>query len=349
MILTDVYEDLKKIVGAEHVSAEPAVLDSYVWQSLPGEDADIWLQRPLAVVLPGSAEEVLEVVRICREADLKCVAYATGWGVFGAPTSEDVVQLDLTRMNRILEIDPENLVAVVEPGVCAAQLQAEAFKLGLNLDMPPDGPCGSPLSAGLSALEYVSPEGETVRRSDTEVGAEPIEGIFIRGTVKLREWPGPAGLDMRGLLFDAEMEIPESIRFYLCFFPDATAETEAGLALENEHVGYLTNYAAFGSLVYCLAPNLFGALAETETLGGLLRKVLGNACAIMLAGAMEDLQKQETSLREIVERFGGIMLGTQAAPRLTALLIASHLRAAAVPRAGRGWGTPSTFLEQLQV
>ncbi len=349
MIRTTIYQDLEKIVGAENVSAEPAVLDSYVWQSLPGEDADIWLHRPLAVVLPGSAGEVREVAMLCREEGLRCTAYATGWGVFGAPTSEDVVQLDLTRLNNIVAIDVEKRIAVVEPGVCAAQLQAEALKVGLNVDLPSDGPCGSPLSASLLSIEYVAPDGELISLDGPDLTAEPIEGIIIKGTVALRDWPGPARLEMRGLLFDAELEVPDSIRFYLCFFPDATTETEAGLALDTEHVGYLVNYAAFGSLVYCLAPNLFTAVAETEALGGILRKVLANACAIMLVGDGPGLQQQEASLREIVERFRGVVVSTLAAPRITALLIASHLRAAAVPRAGRGWGTPSTFLEQLQV
>jgi glycolate oxidase len=371
MIRADVYEELEKIVGTDYVSREPAVLDSYVWQSLPGEDPDIWLQRPLAVVLPASKEEVQAVMRVCDRNALRCAAFATGWGAFSAPMSEDVVQLDLTRMNRIIEIDTEKKAATIEPGVCAAQLQVETMKVGLNINIPRSGPCGSPLSTALTipasgseeigpvestvdlvAIEYVLPSGEILTLGDADELPGSLHGqaVITKGMVKLCDWPGPAEIPIKGLLFDAEVEVPESIRFYLCFFPDAASEAEANDMLASEHVGYITNCAAFGSLLYMLAPNLFEGIAETEVLGGLIRKVLGNASVVMLASASsEGFDTQEKALTDIVQRAGGVIVGTREAPRITALLLASYLRSAAVPRAGRGWGTASTFLEQLKV
>lgn len=361
MIETGIYTGLEEIVGADYVSREPAVLDSYVWQSLPGEDPDIWLKRPAAVVLPGSIEEMQAVVTLCGRNGLRCSSYATGWGAFGAPMSDDVVQLDLNRMNRILSIDAEKRVAIVEPGVCAAQLQAEAMKLGLNVRMPQDGPCGSHLWEGgsdkeasggneeLLAAEYVLPDGEISSMSDIAAGI-PDRAIVVRGTVRLQEWPGPSEIKIDGLLFDAKAEVPDSTRFYICFFPDSDSEERAGETLESEHVGYLSNYASFGSLVYCLVPNLFAKVAETEVLGDLMRKVLSNTCVIMLASASpEDLDRQEGSLKSIVGRAGGVVVETRRAPRLASLLLASHFRSAVVPRAGRGWGAASTFLERLEV
>jgi hypothetical protein len=371
MIRADVYEELEKIVGTDYVSREPAVLDSYVWQSLPGEDPDIWLRRPLAVVLPASKEEVQAVMRVCDRNALRCAAFATGWGAFSAPTSEDVVQLDLTRMNRIIEIDTEKKAATVEPGVCAAQLQVETMKVGLNINVPRSGPCGSPLATALTipaggneeigpvestvdlvAIEYVLPGGEILTLGDADELPGSLQGqaVITKGIVKLCDWPGPAEIQIKGLLFDAEVEVPESIRFYLCFFPDAASEAEASEMLASEHVGYIANCAAFGSLPYLLAPNLFEEVVETEVLGGLVRKVLGNASVIMLASATpEGFETQEKVLTDIVEGTRGVIVDTREAPRITALLLASYLRSAAVPRAGRGWGTASTFLEQLQV
>ena len=142
-----------------------------------------------------------------------------------------------------------------------------------------------------------------------------------------------------GLLFDAKAEIPDSTRYYICFFPDSDSEERAGETLESEHVGYLSNYASFGSLVYCLVPNLFAKVAETEALGDLMRKVLNNTPVIMLASASpEDLDRQEGSLKSIVERAGGVVVETCQDPHLASLLLASHFRSAVVPRAGRGWG-----------
>jgi hypothetical protein len=176
------------------------------------------------------------------------------------------------------------------------------------------------------------------------------KAVVTRGIVRLYDWPGPAEFRVKGLLFDAEAEVPESIRFYLCFFPDAASESEASGMLETEHVGYLVNYAAFGSLLYLLAPNLFESIAETEVLGSMVRKVLGNACVIMLASASpEGFERQEAAIRDIIERARGVVVETREAPRVSTLLLASYLRSAAVPRAGRGWGTASTFLDELKV
>lgn len=371
MISDDVYGELIRVVGADHVSREPAVLDSYVWQSLPGEDPDIWLRRPLAVVLPSSTEEVQSVMRICWNNGLKCAAYATGWGAFSAPMREDVVQIDLTRMNRIISIDAGEKVATVEPGVCAAQLQAEAMKVGLNVSIPSSGPCDSPLPTALAvpageeretgpegkepdllAVECVLPGGELLALEGGEEPPDSARGqaVITRGVVRLCDWPGPVEIPMRGLLFDAEVEVPESIRFCLCFFPDAASESETGDMLADERVGYMANYASFGSLLYLMTPNLFEGVSEMEVLGGLIRKVLGNASVVMLAGATpQALEAQEKALNDIVERAGGVVVATTEAPRLAALLLASYIRSAAVPRAGRGWGTPSTFLERLRV
>ena len=90
--------------------------------------------------------------------------------------------LDLRRMNRILEIDEKNMFAVIEPYVIAAQLQAEAMKVGLNCNMIGAGASCSPLAQSTSigghgpaslymghasevllALEWVMPDGEILR------------------------------------------------------------------------------------------------------------------------------------------------------------------------------------------
>jgi FAD/FMN-containing dehydrogenase len=126
------YQELADVLGPENVSVEPAVLDGYAWQPSFNTDPEIWLPRPAAVVLPSSTEEVQDVVRICNRHGLKFKAFSTGWGAHAGPAQEGVVQIDLRRMDRILEIDERNMYAVVEPYVSGAQLQAEAMKRGLN-------------------------------------------------------------------------------------------------------------------------------------------------------------------------------------------------------------------------
>jgi glycolate oxidase len=206
LISDEAYGDLEEELGAENVSREPGVLDGYAWQRMMNDDPAIWTKRPVAVVLPASTEEVQAVVRVCNKHGLRFKAFATGWGTFGAPTYDNVVQIDLRRMDRILDIDEKNMYAVVEPYVTGAQLQAEAMKLGLNTHIIGAGPVCSPLASATSGwgvgwdgvymgfsprnllgVEWVLPDGELLRLGPPGSGAGWFSG----------DGPGPS---LRGLI-----------------------------------------------------------------------------------------------------------------------------------------------------
>jgi hypothetical protein len=197
---------LEDIVGSEHVSRDPAVLDAYAFQwlaELVRPDQSPYMPRPAAVVLPSSTEEVQAIVRLANRHGLKVKPQGTGWYHWSAPLKEEepTLQLDLRRMGRILEIDERNMYAVVEPYVIAAQLQAEVIKVGLNLNIPGVG-CSSSIVASACAyhgagpdtyfmggnaenvlgMEWVTPEGEIVRTGSLGSG----DGWFCS------EGPGPS-------------------------------------------------------------------------------------------------------------------------------------------------------------
>ncbi len=122
---------LARIVGDGHVLDAPASIEAY------GMDA---LKRgvpPDLVVRPGTAAEVAEVVRVCADARLPIVPRGAGTGYTGGavPVRGGVV-VSLERLNRILEIDEANLLAVVEPNVITGDLQAAVERVGLFY--PPD-------------------------------------------------------------------------------------------------------------------------------------------------------------------------------------------------------------------
>ena len=187
----EVRKELEEAVGPENVSTESAVLDGYAFQSFGNIDDSIpWIHRPVAVVLPSTVEEVQAVIGTCGRLGLKFKAFSTGWGAHAGPGGDGIVQLDLRRMNRILDIDEKNMLAVVEPYVICAQVQAEALKRGLNLHIIGAG-CGtSPLASctsmdgtgwtGLSTgyngrnvlgVEWVLPDGEVLRLGSPGSGA----------------------------------------------------------------------------------------------------------------------------------------------------------------------------------
>src|SRR5216683_2036392 len=126
-----IHKALRAIVGAEHVLSDEADLIAY---SIDGT----WIERrPLAVVLPASATEVSAVLKLANRERIVVAPRGSASGLSGgALPLGGGIALALTRMNHILEIDRVNLLAVVEPGVITARLQAEVEKLGLFY--PPD-------------------------------------------------------------------------------------------------------------------------------------------------------------------------------------------------------------------
>lgn len=153
-ISREAYQALEDIVGPENITDEPATLDSYAYQLWAEfkQKGSKFMPRPGAVLLPGSTEEVQAIVKTCNRYKLKYKAHSTGWGLFGAPFIEDAIQLDMRRMDRILEIDEENMFAVIEPYVIGSTLQAEAMKVGLNTHMIGAGASCSPLASATSLM-----------------------------------------------------------------------------------------------------------------------------------------------------------------------------------------------------
>ena len=94
--------------------------------------------NPGVIVLPQTTEQVSQVIQIAAKARLPVVPRGMGSGLAAGSISmpEGSIVICLTRMNRILEIDPQNATIQTEAGVITADLQAEVEKIGLFY--PPD-------------------------------------------------------------------------------------------------------------------------------------------------------------------------------------------------------------------
>ena len=126
-----VVAELQTLLGDAHVRTDAESRTTYGTDALKrGHPADV-------VVFPGSTADVAAVVRVCAERRLPMVPRGGGTGYTGGsvPTHGGVV-ISLERMNRILEIDEANLIAVVEPNVVTGDLQDAVEKVGLFY--PPD-------------------------------------------------------------------------------------------------------------------------------------------------------------------------------------------------------------------
>jgi glycolate oxidase len=128
----DVLRQLRAIVGDAFVRTDEAMLELCAVDGLKRDG-----RRPDVVVQPGSAEEVAQIARLCDARRLPLVPRGGGTGYTGGavPVRGGVV-VSMERFNRILEIDEDNLVAVVEPNVVTGELQAAVERVGLFY--PPD-------------------------------------------------------------------------------------------------------------------------------------------------------------------------------------------------------------------
>jgi glycolate oxidase len=119
-------------------------------------------QVPWVVVLPETVDQVRAVLRICRDNRVPLVARGAGTGLSGgARPSADGVLLGLSKLSRIIEIDPDNRIARVEPGVRNLAISEAAAKYGLYYAPDPSSQIACSIggnvaenSGGVHCLKY---------------------------------------------------------------------------------------------------------------------------------------------------------------------------------------------------
>ena len=207
----EVYEAFESIVGPDNITDDPVLLDTYRTplhqsQNHYGPHFREFTPRGMAVLMPGSTEEVQNIVRLCNKYKIKFKASSTFWSSMGNISHDDAIQLDMRRMNRIVKIDVDQHYAVIEPYVIGATLQAEAMKVGLNNCIIGAGSSCSVL-AGVSGWGAVGPNGIFMgSNGESLMGLEwvmPDGDIMRTGSLNSTgEWfcgegPGPS---MKGLV-----------------------------------------------------------------------------------------------------------------------------------------------------
>jgi glycolate oxidase len=237
--------------------------------NLSADDAE-WAEvgHAEAVVRARSTAEVQSVVRACAELGMPVVTRGAGTGLSGGANAVDgCVVLDLSRMNRVLEIDADDLVAVVEPGVVNDDLKAAVAEHGLWY--PPD-PASAPWSTiggnvatnagGLCCLKYGVTRDYVLGLQAVVGGPAGDYGTAVR--MGRRTTKGVAGYDLTGLMVGSEGTLG--------------VVTEVTLRLRPAPVGApRTVVGAFGSLV---AAGEAVALATRRRLTPMALELLDRAC-----------------------------------------------------------------------
>ena len=234
---TQLIEALSRALPSDRLVVDPEVL-----QSLSHDEAEWAPVGRAAVALRARTEaNVQTAVRICAELGAPVIARGAGTGLSGGANAvEGCLILDLSKMNAIVEIDRDNLICVVEPGVVNNDLKAALAEQGLWY--PPD-PASAPWSTiggnvatnagGLCCLKYGVTR-DYVLGLRAVVGGPAGYGRAVR--LGRRTTKGVAGYDMAGLMVGSEgtLGVVTEVTLRLRPLPIGTPRTVVG---------------AFGSLV----------------------------------------------------------------------------------------------------
>jgi glycolate oxidase len=239
-------EELLGVLGAAQISTDETVLTRYAVDQAPVLD----FQLPEAVVFAGSVADVQAVVRLCSAHKVSVVARGAGTGVSGgAHASRNSVVLSLERMNRILDLNPDDETAVVEPGVINAALNEAAAEHGLMYAPDPASFRTSTIggnvatnAGGLRCAKY-----GVTRDSVLALDVVLADGSLIH--TGHQTFKGVAGYDLTGLFVGSEgtlgivvgatvrlKYLPREVHTIAAFYPDFRQAAAGVLAVGRARV-----------------------------------------------------------------------------------------------------------------
>ena len=231
--------ELAEIVGARHVRATRAERITYAMDGLPTHR-----RVPGLVVLPGTRDEVCAVVRRLAAAGIPFVPRGAGTGLSGGALADaGAVLLVLTRLTRILTINPGSRIAVVEPGVVNARLSTAVAPYGLHY--APDPSSQTACTIGGNVAENAGGP-HCLKYGVTSNHILALEVVLADGRVVQLGSPGgePWGPDLVGLFVGSEgtfgvatritvrlTPLPAAVRTLLADFSSLRSASEAVSAI----------------------------------------------------------------------------------------------------------------------
>jgi len=260
---------LRELLGDRLSTSEAVCLqhgrDESIFQAMP----------PQVVAWPTSTDEVVAVVKLCREHGVPITPYGAGSSLEGHTLAvRGGLTLNLQRMERILALNPEDLTATLQPGVTRKALNAALRDQGLFFPIDPGadatigGMCATRAS-GTNAVRYgtmrenvvnlrvVTPDGEvvdTARRARKSaagydltrlfVGSEGTLGVIVEATVRLHP-------------------LPEHVMAAVCAFPDVHGAIDT--VVQVIQMGVPVARCEFVDAVAIRAINAFSQLALPES------------------------------------------------------------------------------------
>lgn len=324
-----ILSELRNIVGNEWASGDPEIVYAYSREANLYPEHLLSIMRPPAyVVLPGTTEEIQKIVATARTHKMPITIQTTGLNVSGVcvPLRGGIL-MDLKRMDRVIEIDEENLTATVQPYVSIARLSCELQKRGMYIPVP-----GNPSTASIVSniviglgLKVTNKVG---RQEKGIVGFRmvlPDGSLFKAGSgadsfIQKSFWPHGPGPDLHLLPVHAmgstgivtEMTIKcwlrgEHYKEFWVSYEDIDKAGEAFLELSRMEI--------------CKGLNLYGGNKYTsyftDTREAMERMIRANPefqLIISLEGTKRQIDYEETVVRSVAEKTGGRVIADKFPP-----------------------------------
>ena len=230
--------DALRIAFADRCSTALAVREQH------GRDESIFdVPPPQAVVFAESEAEVARVVALCAEHHVPVIPYGAGSSLEGHLLAvQGGISLDVSRMNRILRVDAQDLTVTVQPGVTRKQLNEALKHDGLFFPIDPGadaslGGMAATRASGTNAVRY-----GTMRDNVLALRFVSADGEVVRTGSRARK--SSAGYDLTRLLIGSEgtlgiiteltvkvHPLPEALSAAVCFFPTIDAAVRTAMQI----------------------------------------------------------------------------------------------------------------------
>lgn len=236
MPLTDSTRDAFRSLLGDRFSERPADLDHH-----SGKEAHHKAAPPDAVVWPQTNEEVAAIVRLCAQANLPIVGHGAGSSLEGNTCAlRGGISVDMMQMDRILQVNPEDLDCTVQAGVTREALNTHLRATGLFFPIDPGanatlGGMAATRASGTSAVRY-----GTMRENVLSLTVVTPDGRIVRTSGRARK--SSAGYDLTriyvgsegtlGLITEVTLRLhgrPEQERAAVCTFPDAYSASSTAI------------------------------------------------------------------------------------------------------------------------